>query len=59
MCGNLEVCKHLSAFQLVFSHPYSRKLEAEADQVGLQLAAKVSQSQICHHPYVFVRVNIQ
>ncbi|KAK5869957.1 hypothetical protein PBY51_024630 [Eleginops maclovinus] len=26
--------------QLMFSRPYSRKLEAEADQVGLQLAAK-------------------
>lgn len=26
----------------MFSRPYSRKLEAEADQVGLQLAAKVS-----------------
>ncbi|XP_068599635.1 metalloendopeptidase OMA1, mitochondrial [Brachionichthys hirsutus] len=26
--------------QLIFSRPYSRKLEAEADQVGLQLAAK-------------------
>lgn len=31
--------------QLMFSRPYSRKLEAEADQVGLQLAAKVSFSQ--------------
>ena len=28
--------------QLIFSRPYSRRLEAEADQVGLQLAAKVS-----------------
>lgn len=28
--------------QLMFSRPYSRRLEAEADQVGLQLAAKVS-----------------
>lgn len=27
--------------QLMFSRPYSRKLEAEADKVGLQLAAKV------------------
>lgn len=26
--------------QLMFSRPYSRKLEAEADEVGLQLAAK-------------------
>ncbi|CAF95203.1 unnamed protein product, partial [Tetraodon nigroviridis] len=26
--------------QLMFSRPYSRRLEAEADQVGLQLAAK-------------------
>ncbi|XP_054645408.1 metalloendopeptidase OMA1, mitochondrial isoform X2 [Dunckerocampus dactyliophorus] len=26
--------------QLMFNRPYSRKLEAEADQVGLQLAAK-------------------
>ncbi|XP_061593086.1 metalloendopeptidase OMA1, mitochondrial isoform X2 [Cololabis saira] len=26
--------------ELMFSRPYSRKLEAEADQVGLQLAAK-------------------
>ncbi|XP_037830180.1 metalloendopeptidase OMA1, mitochondrial isoform X2 [Kryptolebias marmoratus] len=26
--------------QLMFSHPYSRKLEAEADEVGLHLAAK-------------------
>lgn len=26
--------------QLLFNRPYSRKLEAEADQVGLQLAAK-------------------
>ncbi|XP_033821611.1 metalloendopeptidase OMA1, mitochondrial [Periophthalmus magnuspinnatus] len=26
--------------QLMFNHPYSRKLEAEADEVGLQLAAK-------------------
>ncbi|XP_013883286.1 metalloendopeptidase OMA1, mitochondrial [Austrofundulus limnaeus] len=26
--------------ELIFNHPYSRKLEAEADQVGLQLAAK-------------------
>ncbi|XP_026161283.1 metalloendopeptidase OMA1, mitochondrial [Mastacembelus armatus] len=26
--------------QMMFSRPYSRKLEAEADQVGLQLAAK-------------------
>ncbi|XP_071751757.2 metalloendopeptidase OMA1, mitochondrial [Centroberyx gerrardi] len=26
--------------QLMFSRPYSRKLEAEADQIGLQLAAK-------------------
>ncbi|XP_038572354.1 metalloendopeptidase OMA1, mitochondrial [Micropterus salmoides] len=26
--------------QLMFTRPYSRKLEAEADQVGLQLAAK-------------------
>ncbi|XP_070688975.1 metalloendopeptidase OMA1, mitochondrial isoform X2 [Pempheris klunzingeri] len=26
--------------QLIFSRPYSRKLEAEADRVGLQLAAK-------------------
>ena len=25
----------------MFSRPYSRKLEAEADKVGLQLAAKV------------------
>lgn len=28
--------------QLMFSRPYSRRLEAEADHVGLQLAAKVS-----------------
>ncbi|XP_007550846.1 metalloendopeptidase OMA1, mitochondrial-like [Poecilia formosa] len=26
--------------ELMFNHPYSRKLEAEADQVGLHLAAK-------------------
>ncbi|XP_072555918.1 metalloendopeptidase OMA1, mitochondrial [Paramormyrops kingsleyae] len=26
--------------QLLFDHPYSRKLETEADEVGLQLAAK-------------------
>nr|XP_043899118.1 metalloendopeptidase OMA1, mitochondrial isoform X1 [Solea senegalensis] len=26
--------------QLIFSRPYSRKLEAEADKIGLQLAAK-------------------
>lgn len=28
----------------MFSRPYSRRLEAEADQVGLQLAAKVYSS---------------
>ncbi|GAA6068190.1 metalloendopeptidase OMA1, mitochondrial [Tachysurus ichikawai] len=26
--------------ELLFNRPYSRKLEAEADQIGLQLAAK-------------------
>lgn len=34
--------------QLMLSRPYSRKLEAEADKIGLQLAAKVSSSQFCH-----------
>lgn len=40
---------HLSLPQLMFSRPFSRKLEAEADQVGLQLAAKVSLSSICYY----------
>lgn len=33
----------------MFSRPYSRKLEAEADQVGLQLAAKVSLFPVCYY----------
>lgn len=32
----------------MFNHPYSRKLEAEADQVGLHLAAKVTLLSLFH-----------
>lgn len=54
MCIHFIICTasyihHLSLPQLIFSRPYSRKLEAEADQVGLQLAAKVSSSSpLCY-----------
>lgn len=33
-----------STSQYVFDRPYSRTLEAEADKIGLQLAAKVKRS---------------
>lgn len=45
----LSYMHHFSLRQLMFSRPYSRKLEAEADQVGLQLAAKVSSSPVCYY----------
>ena len=54
----LEPCESVSSAcrvgflsQLMFSRPYSRKLEAEADKVGMQLAAKVKQHD-CAHPII-------
>lgn len=41
----------------MFNRPYSRKLEAEADQVGLQLAAKVFNTPSMKHILLKVQMD--
>lgn len=38
--------------------PYSRLLETEADEVGLQLAAKVTMDSNCWNPHFNNNINV-